>query len=212
MEILTSAILSFIIIDFVNLLLFGILLEEINDLYLSKGKLPGFFIRKLSVYSMGVFQYVINFGFLILLTSVFIEKSFNAWLIFLFLFLYIPIRNYLVRSINKERLEEESVSSISREIDGLEELYPKVAEEIVAEYAKKEPFYSLREEIIEKYSFYETALADLADDEDVFDVMEEKFNKLNNLIMYAIKEKYTQEELNHNIPVMRTYLGLPEKS
>ena len=82
----------------------------------------------------------------------------------------------------------------------------------MAEYAKKEPFYSLREEIIEKYSFYETALADLADDEDVFDVMEEKFNKLNNLIMYAIKEKYTQEELNHNIPVMRTYLGLPEKS
>ena len=107
MEILTSAILSFIIIDLVNLLLFGILLEEINNFYLSKGILPGFFIRKLSVYSMGTFQYVVNFGFLFLLASVFIEKSFNFWLIFLFLIFYIPIRNFLVRAINKKRLEEE---------------------------------------------------------------------------------------------------------
>ena len=108
MEILTSAILSFIIIDFVNFLLFGILLEEMNIFYLSKGEIPGFFIRKLSRYDMSIlFKPVINVYFFINLASVFIEKSFNAWLIFLFSILYIPIRNFLVRSINKKRFEEE---------------------------------------------------------------------------------------------------------
>ena len=35
---------------------------------------------------------------------------------------------------------------------------------------------------------------------------------LGNWFVSAIKEKYTDEELHHNLPVIREYLGLPKKN
>tara|TARA_B100000579_G_scaffold394412_1_gene371766 strand:+ start:126 stop:638 length:513 start_codon:yes stop_codon:yes gene_type:complete len=77
----------------------------------------------------------------------------------------------------------------------------------------KEPFNSLREELIEKYSSpFESVEFENWDPESVVVQMNEDFHQLDRLMHYCIEEQYTDEELNHNLPEMRSHLGLPEKS
>ncbi len=123
---------------------------------------------------------------------------------------------------SKEQLRsdyEKGVSEgilIGREYD---EAAYKVAKKLIDKKNKdfvedlKEPFNSLREELIEKYSSpFESVEFENWDPESVVLQMYEDFHQLDRLMYYCIEEQYTDEELNHNLPVMRTHLGLPEKS
>ncbi len=78
---------------------------------------------------------------------------------------------------------------------------------LATEYLEKEPFKSLHNEITEIGIDWSPT-----DGSDAADKTIEAINKLGNLIVYLIKEKYTDEELHHNLPVMREYLGLPKKN
>ncbi len=110
-----SLLASFVVIDVLQLIIFGIVVEEITYLYTSKGIMPGNFLIMISKYSMGRLKNIINLLLLLSLTIYFWENELftlpRIFCLIIFVFWFL-VRNLIVRKLNifrysRELLEEE---------------------------------------------------------------------------------------------------------